>query len=286
MEDFLRALRENLATHAPQLLSLYDVMAGEARFARAWLDEDLQRLPSGAPVLEVGSGVFILACQLAREGFAITSIEPTGTGFGAFETLGAAVLAFAARDGAVPTVIRCRAEDFSSDRRFGFAFSMNVMEHVDAPGRVIAVVSAVLVPGASYRFLCPNYLFPYEPHFNIPTFGSKALTRWLLRRRIEGSTTMDDPAGVWRSLNWITVPQVRRMAAEDPSLVISFQRGTLVSMLERAGSDVEFAQRRASWMVAVVGALRRLGLLRLAALIPATLQPIMDVRLTVVLKPQ
>ena len=97
---------------------------------------------------------------------------------------------------------------------------------------------------------------------------------------------MDDPAGVWRSLNWITVPQVRRMAAEDPSLVISFQRGTLVSMLERAGSDVEFAQRRASWMVAVVGALRRLGLLRLAALIPATLQPIMDVRLTVVLKPQ
>lgn len=285
MEDFLRALRQNLATHAPQLLSLYDVMAGEARFARVWLDEDLQRLPGGAPVLEVGSGVFILACQLAREGFAVTSIEPTGTGFGAFETLGASVLAFAARDGAVPTVIRCRAEDFSSDRRFRFAFSMNVMEHVDAPGRVIAGVSAVLVPGASYRFLCPNYLFPYEPHFNMPTFGSKALTWRLMRRSIEGNT-MDDPAGVWRSLNWITVPQVRRMAAEDPSLAISFQRGTLVSMLERAASDVEFARRRASWMVAVVAALRRLGLLRLAALVPATLQPIMDVRLTVVLKPQ
>jgi SAM-dependent methyltransferase len=284
VEDFLRALRQNLATSTPQLLSLYDVMAGEARFARAWLDEDLQRLPGGAPVLEVGSGVFILACLLAREGFAVTSIEPTGTGFGAFETLGAAVLAFAARDGAVPTVIRCRAEDFSSDRRFCFAFSMNVMEHVDAPGRVIAGISAVLVPGASYRFLCPNYLFPYEPHFNMPTFGSKALTWRLMRRSIEGNA-MDDPAGVWRSLNWITVPQVRRMVAEDPSLAISFQRGTLVSMLERAGNDVEFAQRRASWMVAVVAALRRLGLLRLAALVPATLQPIMDVRLTA-LKPQ
>ncbi len=285
MEDFLRALRQTLATDAPQLLSLYDVMAGEARFARAWLDEDLQRLPDGAPVLEVGGGVFILACQLAREGFAITSIEPTGTGFGAFEALGAAVLAFAARDGAVPSVIRSKAEDFSSDRRFHFAFSMNVMEHVEAPGKVIAAVSAVLVPGASYRFLCPNYLFPYEPHFNMPTFGSKALTWRLMRRSIEGNT-MDDPAGVWRSLNWITVPQVRRMAAEDPSLAISFQRGTLVSMLERAGSDVEFARRRASWMVAVVAALRRLGLLRLAALVPATLQPIMDVRLTVVRKPQ
>jgi hypothetical protein len=75
------------------------------------------------------------------------------------------------------------------------------------------------------------------------------------------------------------------MVAEDPSLAISFQRGTLVSMLERAGNDVEFAQRRASWMVAVVAALRRLGLLRLAVLVPATLQPIMDVRLTA-LKPQ
>jgi SAM-dependent methyltransferase len=285
VEDFLRALRQNLATDAPQLLSLYDVMAGEARFARAWLDEDLQHLPSGAPVLEVGSGVFILACQLAREGLAITSIEPTGTGFGAFEALAVAVLAFAARDGAVPTVIRSRAEDFKSDRRFGFAFSMNVMEHVDAPGEVIAAVSAVLLPGGSYRFLCPNYLFPYEPHFNMPTFGSKALTHRLMRNRIEGNT-MDDPTGVWRSLNWITVPQVRRMVAKNPSLAISFRRDTLVSMLERAGGDVEFARRRASWMVAVVAAVHRLGLLRLAALVPATLQPIMDVRLTVVCKPQ
>ena len=213
------------------------------------------------------------------------AVVASGSGFGAFEELGAAVLAFAARDGDLPTVVRCRGEEFTGDTRVALAFSMNVMEHVDAPDAVIARVSAVLLPGASYRFLCPNYLFPYEPHFNMPTFGSKALTWRLMRRSIEGNT-MDDPAGVWRSLNWITVPQVRRMVAEDPSLAISFQRGTLVSMLERAGSDVEFARRRASWMVAVVAALRRLGLLRLAAQVPATLQPIMDVRLTVVRKPQ
>ena len=64
---------------------------------------------------------------------------------------------------------------------------MNVMEHVEDPALAVDRLTAMLVPGASYRFLCPNYLFPYEPHFNMPTFGSKALTERLMRRRIEGT---------------------------------------------------------------------------------------------------
>lgn len=280
VDGFLAALRRDLDARAPHLLPLFDVMAGEARFARAWLDEDLKRLPKAAPILEVGGGAFILACQLAREGYAISSIEPIGAGFGAFEELGAAVLAFAARDGDLPDIVRCRAEEFTGDARVALAFSVNVMEHVDAPDAVLARVSAVLLPGASYRFLCPNYLFPYEPHFNIPTFGSKALTRRLMRRRIEENAGVDDPAGVWRSLNWITVPQVKRMAATDESLRVSFQAGTLAWMLERAISDAGFARRRSRWMVAAVSALSTLGLLRFTALIPTMLQPVMDVRLS------
>lgn len=280
VEAFLAALRTNVGAKAPHLLPLFDVMAGEARFTRAWLDEDLKRLPAAAPILEVGGGVLILACQLAREGFSITSIEPTGLGFGAFEELGSAVLAFAARDGDPPKIVRCRAEDFTGDTCVALAFSMNVMEHVDAPDAVIARVSAVLLPGASYRFVCPNYLFPYEPHFNIPTFGSKALTWRLMRRRIEEHAGMDDPVNAWRSLNWITVPQVRRMAANDESLLVSFCTQTMAWMLERAVSDAGFARRRSAWIVIAVSALRRLRLLRFVALVPPMFQPIMDVRLT------
>src|SRR6185436_18124935 len=127
------------------------------------------------------------------------------------------VLALAARDGVVPKVVRCKAEEFRSDALFKFAFSVNVMEHIEAPDAAIERVSASLAPGGSYRFLCPNYLFPYEPHFNIPTFGSKRLTERLLRRRIHSNTRANDPTGLWKSLNWITVPQVKRMAAADPS---------------------------------------------------------------------
>ena len=68
--------------------------------------------------------------------------------------------------------------------------------------------------------------------------------------------------------------------AGDASLVISFRTSTLPRMLERAVSDASFARRRARWMVSVLGVLARTRLLRLASLVPATLQPIMDVRLT------
>src|SRR4030095_12130198 len=117
-------------------------------------------------------------------------------------------------------------------------------------------------------------------HFNIPTFGSKALTERLLRRRIQGDTKTDDPAGLWKSLNWITVPQVRRMVSADASLSIALERRTLASMLERAVGNVEFAKRRSAWMLTAIKMLRAMRLLRFAPLVPATCQPVMDVRLT------
>lgn len=280
MEFFLAKVRQHLAVDASHLLSLFDVMAGEAKFARAWLDEDLKRLPKGSAILEVGGGVFMLTCQLEREGFSITAIEPTGIGFGAFEELGEIVLKLAKTEAAEPTIARCKAEDFTSESRYGFAFSVNVMEHIDAPDVAINRISAVLAAGGSYRFLCPNYLFPYEPHFNIPTFGGKALTEKLMRSRIEGNKVMDDPKGLWQSLNWLDVFKVRRFVAADDSLVLSFNKRTLAWMLERALNDEGFASRRAKWMVGLIRIMQTLGALKLVAWIPTFLQPIMDVRLT------
>ena len=279
MESFLNHVQAYLDATAPELRPLFDTMAGEARFARDWLADDLARLPRGAAILEVGGGVFLLTCQLAREGFAVTAIEPTGDGFGAFQRLGAVVLQQARVMGAVPTIAECKAEDFSAAAPFDYAFSLNVMEHIEQPAAAMARVSAVLKPGACYRFLCPNYLFPYEPHFNIPTFGNKRLTERLMRRAIFDTTRVDDPAGLWKSLNWITVLDVRRDVAADASLRLTFERKTLVWMLERAVRDAGFAARRAGWMIAIIRLLVALKLHRLAGLIPAVLQPIMDVRL-------
>lgn len=277
MDEFLCRIRTYLDSHARELLPLFDTMAAEAKFARQWLNADLARLSGQPALLEVGGGVFLLSCQLAVEGFDITAIEPTGEGFNEFKRLGDIVLELA---DIKPTIAPCKAEDFVSDRQFDFAFSLNVMEHIDLPEEAIARVSDVLKPGASYHFMCPNYVFPYEPHFNMPTVLTKRLTARVMRRRIQDSSRMEDPGGVWRSLNWITVPKVARFARRDPRLTFDFDRGTMVSMLERALMDEQFASRRPDWMVSGIRIAAGMRLHRLAGLIPATLQPVMDVRLT------
>lgn len=280
LEPFLDQIRVHLEATAASLVPLFEVMAGEARFARAWLADDLAALPTGATLLEVGGGVFLLSCSLVREGFSVTAIEPIGDGFGEFEQLGAVVLEFARREGVVPTIAACKAEYFRSTTPFDFAFSLNVMEHIDAPEVAIERVSAVLKVGAFYRFMCPNYLFPYEPHFNIPIVLTKQLTERCFGKRIFTDTRMQDAAGVWRSLNWLTVPQVKRIAATDPTLTVQFNRASLVWMLERAVKDRAFAARRSGWMVGLIRRVVFLRLHRLAAWIPPCAQPIMDVRLT------
>ena len=280
MDEFLAIVKEHLEHQAPQLLPLLETMSGEARFAMSWLADDLKALPEAADILEIGGGSFLLSCELARRGFAVTTVEPTGSGFDRLEELGNVVLELAARESAVPSIVRCKAEEFAAERHFGFAFSVNVMEHVEAPDIAVRRVSTALAPGASYRFLCPNYVFPYEPHFNMPTLGSKRLTERLWGHRIYSSTNVNDPTGLWNSLNWITVPQVRRIAAADPSLSVAFERRTFGRMVERAIGDPVFARRRAPWMVTAAKVLRSTRLLRLATLVPATCQPLMDVRLT------
>lgn len=275
MDKFLTTLEAEIRVNSPELMPLFTTMAQEAKFAYALLREDIASLPAGAALLEVGGGTMMLACQLAADGFAVTAVEPTGEGFGAFEALRARVLAHAS---AQPRIVTCGIEEFATQDRFDFAFSINVMEHVRDWRQAIEQLAAVLKTGAAYRFMCPNYLFPYEPHFNIPIIYSKPLTAKLFAKKIR-TAAMEDAAGVWQSLNWICVPAVKRALANHPSLTPSFKRSTMVYMFERAVKDPVFAARRSGWMVAIIRALVRMRIHRLVRFIPAMAQPIMDVRL-------
>ena len=279
MDALIARIRAEVLADAPSLLSLFDTMAGEARFARGWLDADIARLTKGAAILEVGGGICLLSCLLASEGFSVTVIEPTGDGFGEFDALREIVLRQGAEQGGIPHVVRCFAEDFTAQERYDFACSVNVMEHVQSPAQVIARVADVLNAAAHYRFFCPNYAFPYEPHFNIPTIGSKALTQRLFAHKIFNNTRMHNPTGVWQSLNWITVRKLRRIMASEPRLSMRCNPDILSQMLERVTQDEAFAARRSGWMVKLIRGLVVLRLHRLASLMPVCLQPVMDVRL-------
>lgn len=280
MEDWLADVRKHVLGSAPDMLDILDVYEGEARFGRRYIAADLARLPKGAAVLEVGAGSLLLSCQLVREGFKVTALEPVGDGFSHFKHLRELILDRAEILGCVPQMLNQRAEDLSIKDYFDYAFSINVMEHVSDVNAVIANIGVGLHPGASYRFTCPNYLFPYEPHFNIPTLFSKKLTEKVFKNKIFKGSGLPDPEGTWKSLNWITVRQVGKIVGLLHGFKVVFNQRFLVSTLERIGSDREFALRRSRWMRVFILGLIKLRVHRLAGFIPAVLQPVIDCTLT------
>ncbi len=281
LEIFLAELRAEITFFCqPDALRLFDVFSREAIACRIWLDPGLKSLPAGSNILEVGAGLMLVACQLQREGFAVTALEPIGPGFTVFSELQKKILEHALNRGFAPTILRVPIEELVADNVFSLAYSFNVMEHVDNVPTAIKNVVNALKDGGEYRFTCPNYLFPYEPHFNIPTLFSKRLTAWVFCRRINLPTGDYDSSEIWASLNWITVPQIRNVLSKIENVTFSFDRTFLECTFARIVSDPIFAARRSPWLCRLLTTAVHLGLHRWARLIPATLQPIIDCHVT------
>ncbi|WP_144144815.1 class I SAM-dependent methyltransferase [Paraburkholderia sp. BCC1884] len=276
INDMTGAIRDVVGREAPDLLDLFDEYVGEMRFGRALIDKNIASLRRGAAILEVGAGSLLLSCRLQQEGFNVTALEPIGSGFSHFSRLQAIVLRHARHEGFAPSLLSSTGEALSICNAFDFAFSINVMEHVADVSTVLQRVFDSLKLGSTYRFVCPNYAFPYEPHFNIPTVISKSLTQKLLWRWIEHSNNVVDPIGTWASLNWISVRSVTRVCRKKLSTTPHFDRSIFDAFLNRAMSDPGFQSRRGTVLVALIALLWRTGFLSLTRLIPATALPIMD----------
>lgn len=276
MTDFIEEIRSEIKAHHPELVSLFETYAAEAIFGRGVIDADLAQLPVNASIIEVGAGSLILSCQLTREGYRMTAVEPIGEGFTHFRRLQEVVMSVAAKHHVQLNVLNTPAENLDVAPTFDYAFSINVMEHVSNEKQVIANVLNALKTKAKYRFICPNYLFPYEPHFNMPTFFSKKLTEKIFKNRINGHHVLNDPWGTWQSLNWISVPRVKSIVNQLTSSSVIFRRDLMLKMLERVVSDNEFSKRRSKWMNAMFSGIVALNIHKLTAYIPATAQPVID----------
>src|SRR3546814_3750256 len=110
MEHWLVGLRSNFADIRPDLLYLFDTYAEEAIFGRCYIAHTLSHLGPDARILEVGAGSLLLSCQLAREGFHVTALEPTGEGFSHFEQMRQLPLCRVVADDCLPRVLDIAAE--------------------------------------------------------------------------------------------------------------------------------------------------------------------------------
>jgi SAM-dependent methyltransferase len=278
LEPWLGAVDRHVRTAEPLLGDVLTDYIGEARFGFATIRPALSELPSGASILEIGAGTLLLSCGLQALGFRTTALEPIGVGFSHLDQIRAAVWDFAGRSGCRPELLDIPAEHLARDAEFDFAFSVNVMEHVDDVPLVLRRVWAALRPGAAYQFVCPNYSFPYEPHFDIPTVFSKPMTKRLFRRRILNSRTVIDPEGTWQSLNWISVGAVRRACRRELGVEPEFDRHVCYSFVRRAIDDPSFQRRHSPVLRSVCAALDSVGATKALKWLPVDIQPALSCR--------
>jgi len=276
LDVWLQMIRQGVEQGSPGLVPIFEDYAGEARFGLDIIAGDLARIPAGASILEIGAGMGLLSALLQRVGFQVVAIEPIGEGFSHLDRLRDIVLDTARAHGCAPSFQDIAAESLVLENCFDYAFSINVMEHVRSVQSVMKRVFAAMKPGARYRFVCPNYLFPFEPHFNILTLGSKRLTGLLFGPWIFKSKKVADPEGTWGSLNWITVPQVRRVCREDLRCDPWFDSDMLYQFVIRVLSDEDFQRRRGALMCRAFGLLERLKLTALLRRVPVSWQPAMN----------
>ncbi|MDD2834165.1 MAG: methyltransferase domain-containing protein [Methylotenera sp.] len=276
IEDWLAQLRLKILSSAPNLIEIFDLYASEAKFGRNYIATELDKLAPNAEVLEVGAGSLILSTQLVREGFKLTALEPTGSGFSHFNQLREIVISEARLSGCMPNLIEVSAESLDISNYFDFAFSVNVMEHVnDIELTLIKVMQSIKV-GGEYKFTCPNYVFPYEPHFNIPTVISKSFTEKIFSKRIYSCKNILDPQGLWDSINWITVPKLRSFAKNNSVISLKLRTDLFNEMINRTIGDEEFSKRRSPFIKRLLSLVIKLKVNRVVQHIPAIFQPVID----------
>lgn len=110
-------------------------------------------------ILEVGGGIHLLTKYLHQD-YDITSIEPGGfTNF--TDELRNKIL-----NQHKLKVYTTTVEKFTTKTNFDFIFSINVLEHTnDIKQHILSCINLLKDEHSLLFIQCPNYTFPFEPHF-------------------------------------------------------------------------------------------------------------------------
>lgn len=242
----------------------------ESKFGSDEIASILAELPDGARVLEVGCGTGYLLAQLANAypNLSFTGLEPIGQGFAQFEHVLAAVSKVLHNVQIIREPIETH---IAADSNYDLVFSVNVYEHLDDWRQGINAAMELLSNHGRLVVLCPNYTFPYEPHFGIPLLFGPRATRKIFARRIEGVERRIDSSGLWNSLNFITVAAVIRHC-RFAEYKVSFDKSISRRMVDRLSADKEFAARQG-----LIGKLfsTPISPVRILTYLPAALSPYM-----------
>jgi 2-polyprenyl-3-methyl-5-hydroxy-6-metoxy-1,4-benzoquinol methylase len=279
VEEFIANVRASVILQYPGQQEYFDIYANEAIFGLSIIKDDVSVLPHEATVLEVGAGALLLSGYLASLGLRVYALEPIAAGFSHFHELQSAVVKHYKNLGLQFRLIKSTIEEFFDPERFDYIFSINVFEHIHDVEQALANAYLSLKHRGTLRIYCPNYHFPYEPHFNIPTLINKKLTEYFFRNLIAASLRMPQPKETWEGLNWINASRVNKFLHGRFGNRPIFNRLATYRVIVRVVNDSQFSKRRPEWATWFLWLVNRAGLLNLFKLCPVKFSPVMDFRL-------
>lgn len=145
-------------------------------------------------------------------------------------------------------------EDFSKfkpENKFDLIISFNVFEHLDDPLNYIRVVNTFLNNNGKSIILCPNYDFPYEPHFVLPIIYNKNLTYKIFKKKIINHEKKTGEKGLWKGLNLCSKKQIENFLKKN-EYNYYFDEGIGNRLLSRIYDDKSaFFQKRQGIMAKI-----------------------------------
>jgi 2-polyprenyl-3-methyl-5-hydroxy-6-metoxy-1,4-benzoquinol methylase len=270
-----------IALERPELINLFLTYQNEAVAGRKFLEKSLVELDIGTEILEVGGGILALAIQLASEGFKVTTVEPVGEGFSDILLIMSLYQEIARNENLDFTLIKSPIENCRFHSKFDFIFSINVMEHLHNPYSTLLQMVETLKPKGRYRFFCPNYDFPYEPHFGKWLISRSNKAFFLPKHRASSHLIPENEAsGLYSSINFLTLKKLKG-SVKGTEIRLSANRNSLYEVICRSIHDSEL-EKRHKGLASFTRFLFVLKLHYLARFLPAIYQPIMDVEATLV----
>ncbi len=237
-----------------------EVWLSEARFGFEYIRPFCEDLADASAVLEVGCGSGILLGMLSETGYGIDfeGIEPFGEGFAHLSDLNTLLKASGLH------IHNVGFEDFETAKNYDLIYSVNVFEHLPDWQKFLTFIEQHLADDGVCVILCPNYDVPYESHFRIPILFNKRITERVFHKFIVSHEKENDVAGLWQSLNFVKLSQVRKAIA-NTGLVLEIHDNITEDLIDRIATDDEFRRRQrvVGWLGAM---LKKIGALRLLKL--------------------
>mgnify|MGYP001180285947 FL=1 len=116
-------------------------------------------------------------------------------------------------------VVNSEIKDFKSKKKYDLIFLSNVIEHLHDWKGCLRHLEKLLKHEGRIVLLLPNYNFPVEFHFMIPIIINKSITYKIFKNRINNFEMIHKRHGIWDSLNFITIKQIKKFFMKNNYIV-------------------------------------------------------------------